>query len=293
MRTSEFTTPLQGRPYYQNTGIIRVYDRMNRLFNIGEVLLERYDDQNFQYIFKPYWASVDSLPEGLFQGIPGINMDVRKEAYYRVNMTPSFISMRTPGESRADVKELMASVGLDYYDRFEWLLRTESRCGDDNLVVTRKACVTEQRVKFGETDRHYFIPEDDVEIQSMNAFHSSNAKLIEDLYGLLQSGCKIFILDEKRYIEDDERKTMLYLLKNMLICSDRYNRTRKAEGIQQAKEKGKYKGRKPISIDSQLLQKVRYEFSNHNITEKEAMELLGIASRATFYRKLKESQQMI
>lgn len=65
------------------------------------------------------------------------------------------------------------------------------------------------------------------------------------------------------------------------------------KGVHQAKKKGKYKGRKPISIDSQLLQKVRYEFSNHNITEKEAMELLGIASRATFYRKLKATQQMI
>ena len=65
-------------------------------------------------------------------------MDRRNQEYYRVNMTPEFISMRTPCENREDVRELMETAGLDYYDRFEWLLRTEMRCGDDNLIVVRK-----------------------------------------------------------------------------------------------------------------------------------------------------------
>ena len=61
--------------------------------------------------------------------------------------------------------------------------------------------------------------------------------------------------------------------KNEGIISDFAQKMRESnlagfKGVHQAKEKGKYKGRKPISIDSQLLQKVRYEFSNHNITEK-------------------------
>ena len=132
MLTSEYTTPLVGRPYYSSAGIIKVYDRNNRDYNVGEVVLERFDEQNFQYIIKPYWELIEDIPHGLFQGIPGINMDIRKESYYRVNMTPAFISMRTPSESRENVRELMESVGLDYYDRFEWLLRSEMRCGDDN-----------------------------------------------------------------------------------------------------------------------------------------------------------------
>ena len=71
---------------------------------------ERFDDQNYQYIIKPYWECIDSLPKGLFQGIPGINMDLRRQVYFRVNMTPSFISMRTPSEAREDVRHLMESV---------------------------------------------------------------------------------------------------------------------------------------------------------------------------------------
>ncbi len=65
-------------------------------------------------------------------------MSMRLERYYRVNMTPYFISERTPSESREDLWELLDAVGLDYYDRFEWLLRTDMRCGTDNLIVERQ-----------------------------------------------------------------------------------------------------------------------------------------------------------
>ena len=78
MLTSEYTRPLVGRPYYRNVGIIKVYDRYNRNYSVGEVIFERFDDQNFQYIIKPYWQFIDQIPYGLFQGIPGIDMDLRR-----------------------------------------------------------------------------------------------------------------------------------------------------------------------------------------------------------------------
>ena len=70
------------------------------------------------------YTHLDGLPASVFQGIPGIDMDLRLERYYRVNYIPTFIAERTPSESREDLWELLTSVGLDYYDRFEWLLRT-------------------------------------------------------------------------------------------------------------------------------------------------------------------------
>ena len=33
--------------------------------------------------------------------------------------------------------ELLESVGLDYYDRLEWLIRTDLRAAIDNLIVER------------------------------------------------------------------------------------------------------------------------------------------------------------
>ena len=62
-------------------------------------------------------------------------------------MTPVFISQRSPSKNRENLKELLDSVGLDYYDRFEWMLRTETRCGDDNFFVVRKPNVDNKHKK--------------------------------------------------------------------------------------------------------------------------------------------------
>lgn len=287
MLTSEYTTPLVGRPYYRNVGIIKVYDRNNRNYSVGEVIFERFDEQNFQYIIKPYWKLIDSIPEGLFQGIPGINMDLRRDAYYRVNMTPILISMRTPSESRENVRELMKMVGLDYYDRFEWLLRSEARCGDDNLFIVRKPLDNQRITDINQIKNRYLHPEDVIEIENLSSIGSNNSKLVEDIYRLLQCGVQIYIKSEERYIEDNERKIMLYLLRNMLGCIDKYNRERRKEGIDLAKENGRYLGRKPIKLDEQLLKQVAIEFINNRLSEQEAMTKLNINSRATFYRKMK------
>ena len=287
MFLSEYITPLTGKPYYRSVGIIKAYDKYNRNYSVGEIILERFDEQNYQYIIKPYWELIEYIPHNAFQGIPGINMELRKTCYYRVNTIPTFITMRTPSESRENVKELMRSVGLDYYDRFEWLLRSESRCGDDNLYVIRKPFenkIISDLSKINIKNLHFG---DIIEIESLCAFQSSNAKLIEDMFMLLQSGARIHLLDENRYIDNSERKIMLYLLKNMIEVLDQNNRVHREEGIKQAREKGKYKGRKPIEIDEQLLKLVALDFLSNRISEYEAMEKLGIKSRATFYRKIK------
>jgi DNA invertase Pin-like site-specific DNA recombinase len=107
------------------------------------------------------------------------------------------------------------------------------------------------------------------------------------MFRLLQSGVQIYIISEDRYLGYDERRTMLYLLRNMLECIDRNNRLRREEGIEEAKRNGRYAGRKPIELDDQLLKQVAIAFLNNRISEQEAMSRLGINSRSTFYRKIK------
>ena len=81
---NEYTLPLQGKPYYRNSGIIYALDRIGSKYAVSRVDFERYDDQNFQYIFSPEWSVIDTLPPSIFQGIPGL--DLRLERYYRVNV---------------------------------------------------------------------------------------------------------------------------------------------------------------------------------------------------------------
>lgn len=288
MLTSEYTTPLDGKPYYRSVGIIQVYDKIDYKYNIGEIIFERFDDQNFQYIFKPYWDLIECLPINLFSGIPGINMEIKKEAYYRVNMTPVFISMRSPSENREDVKELMAEVGLDYYDRFEWLLRTSKRCGDDNFVVIRKKSNPIKIERVEDVNQTNLSVEDTIQLDNLSDIKCENSMIIADMFRLLQSGAKIFIKSENRFLEMTERKIMLYLLENMRKRYEENNKNKRLVGIENAKLEGKYKGRKPIEIEEEYLKDIALDFINNRLTEKEAMKRLDLTSRATFYRKIKK-----
>ena len=286
MLTSEYTRPLTGRPYYRNAGIIKVYDRNNNRYSVGEIVFERYDDQNYQYIIKPYWNLIKSIPNGIFQGIPGINMDLRHDTYYRVNMTPAIISMRTPSESRENVRQLMASVGLDYYDRFEWLLRSESRCGDDNLMIVRKSERTDRTISISEINNINLSPEDTLNIHSLNELSANSSSIVQHVYQILQSGVQVYIAREDRYLEENERTIMLYLLRNMLEGINNTTMNNRKNGRELAKKLGKYTGRKPIEVDENLLRSVSKAFRLHEISEQDALQKLSM-SRSTFYRKLK------
>ncbi|MBQ7915981.1 MAG: hypothetical protein IJ315_04250 [Firmicutes bacterium] len=135
---NKITTPLVGEPSYINSGIIKAVMKNGDKISVAQIDYQEFDEENFQYVISPYWDIVDGLPASVFQGIPGINMDLRLKDYYRVNYIPTFISERTPSENREDLWELLRSVGLDYYDRFEWLLRTNMRSANDNLIVERR-----------------------------------------------------------------------------------------------------------------------------------------------------------
>lgn len=69
------------------------------------------------------------------------------------------------------------------------------------------------------------------------------------------------------------------------------NKLRREAGIEQAKKDGKYTGRKRIAVDSKLLQQIASDFDARKISDAEAMKRLGISSRSTFYRRLRELRQ--
>lgn len=282
---NELTTPLSGTPYYVNTGIIKAIDLNGYRFSVGEISYERFDDQNFQYIISPFWDLITYLPVEIFQGIPGINLTLKKEHYYRVNMTPAFIRIRTPSPSREDLWDLLEEVHLDYYDRFEWLLRSEKRCGDDNLIVVRKR---PPRSFDNTSDLNDIQPGDQLNLNKMYDVSSKNSELTYSIYRALMSGAKIYIRSELRFLTQTERESMLYLLREMLEYNDHYSVIRQKEGIRLAKAKGKYHGRKRIPVDPLLLKRTEYEFRQGQLSEKDAMNVLNIHSRSTFYRRLKE-----
>lgn len=135
---NKITTPLTGKIQYINSGIIKAVKSDGEKISVGKIEYQKFEDNSYQYIITPFWNVINLLPTNVFAGIPGIKMEKRLDQYYRVNYEPVFIKERTPPPNREDLWELMESVGLDYYDRLEWLIRTPMRAANDNLIVERE-----------------------------------------------------------------------------------------------------------------------------------------------------------
>lgn len=66
-----------------------------------------------------------------------MDLDLRKKEYIRRNRVPVFISERTPSKNRENLIELLDACGMDYLNRLEWLIRTDTRYAGDSLYVCR------------------------------------------------------------------------------------------------------------------------------------------------------------
>ena len=65
---------------------------------------------------------------------------------------------------------------------------------------------------------------------------------------------------------------------------------RQAEGIKEAKKAGKYKGRKPIKVNSETFKKLYIKWQNGEITAVQMQKELKLKP-ATFYRRVKEYEE--
>jgi len=283
---NRITTPLEGTPSYINSGIIKAVMKNGDKVSVAQIDYQEFDEENFQYVISPYWDIVDGLPASVFQGIPGIDMDLRLKDYYRVNYIPTFISERTPSESREDLWELLESVGLDYYDRFEWLLRTNMRAANDNLIVERRRM--EETVKqFASGVISGLQYGDKVIVESLETIADTTAGLADGMFSIVAGGVDVITQSGQVLVDAMTRAAMVPYMITQRIISRRERATNRQEGIEQAKKKGKYTGRKPIEVDENALRQVARELDEGLITVEEAMKRVKINSRSTFYRKMR------
>lgn len=283
---NRITTPLAGTPSYTNSGIIKAVMKSSEKISIAQIDYQEFDEENFQYVISPYWDIIDGLPASVFQGIPGIDMDLRLERYYRVNYIPTFITERTPSENREDLWDLLESVGLDYYDRFEWLIRTTMRAANDNLIVERKRSpqVIEEFTSEMLSGLQYG---DKIVVDSMEAIADTAAGFADGIFMIVTNGADVIDQSGQVLIDKMTRAAMVPVVVTQRIISKREHAANRRHGIDQAKKDGKYTGRKPIEVDENVLRQVNQELKNGLITVAEAMQRTKISSKSTFYRKLR------
>ena len=283
---NRITTPLAGVPTYVNSGIIKAVMKSGEKISVAQIDYQEFDEENFQYVISPYWEIVDGLPASVFQGIPGIDMDLRLKDYYRVNYIPTFIAERTPSESREDLWELLESVNLDYYDRFEWLLRTKMRAANDNLIVERRR-IEETVGQFTSGIISGLQYGDKVIVESMESIADTTAGLTDGMFNIVTSGIDVVTESGQVLVDAMTRAAMIPYMVAQRIMSRRERISHQQAGIEQAKKDGKYAGRKPTPVDENVLRQVAKELDEGIITIEEAMKRTKINSRSTFYRKLR------
>ena len=107
------------------------------------------------------------------------------------------------------------------------------------------------------------------------------------MYEIWQSGAKL-VGEDGKVLSQEYINAQLALLKEQQLMQDKQMLNNRQIGINQAKQKGVYKGRAPIAVDVELLKEIREQFKKGHLSEQEAMNALGVNSRSTFYRKLKQ-----
>lgn len=132
-------------------------------------------------------------------------------------------------------------------------------------------------------------------ILSIDRLGRNYDQIIAEWRDIISLGCDIVVLDmpildtrntdgglTKRFISDLFLQILSYVSEQ-----ERENiRSRQRQGIEIARSRGKYKGRKPIDV--QNFQEVYTEWRRSSITARKAMELLGGIKPNTFYRRVKE-----
>ena len=119
----------------ETKGLICIKDEYGLTYNVCTLTYVINEDDTFKYIFNPNYNVIHLLNPSVFQGIPGINLDLELKEYVRENKTPIFISERVPSIQREDYYDLLKENQMEYMDPIVYLQRTKKQYSGDKFFV--------------------------------------------------------------------------------------------------------------------------------------------------------------
>lgn len=246
-------------------GIICMDGRFGAVYRICPITYTVWEDDSFEYVFEPNYLVIDLLTTPDFQGIPGLDLSLRKQRYVRRNRVPTFIEERSPAPNREDLWDLLDEHGMDHLNRLEWLIRTRMRYGGDNLYVQR----------FEEQDELETISETELVENAQNTDQAMRA-----LLNSLARGDGLKLADGAK-ATPDARKALHSTLIALLEKGEAY---RKMKSGERETEK---RGRRRIAVEDTRFEEALRDIADGRLTVDEAANRLGI-SRSTFFRRKRE-----
>lgn len=251
------------------TGVICLKDDLGFICRIAKITYTQWEDRTFEYRFWPNYSVIDMLPAELFQGIPGLDLTVRKKCYARKNLEPVFISERSPGENRQDLWQLLEPYQMEYLNRLEWLIRTDMNYSGDRLYVKAYEASDEKQT---------------FAIEDIKKLGVRSAVVMKRLLEIICYGNDLIF---GTFTINDATRGLYYPLLMALYSEEKsFILKRQDTGIKKAVDQGQYKGRKLIPIDDTKLHEVFSLYQAGRLPAEEAMKRLGV-SRSTFFRRLK------
>ena len=131
---------------------------------------------------------------------------------------------------------------------------------------------------------------DTVMVEAISRFARNTKDLLELIDVLQKKGVEFVSQKEKIDTSTPTGRFMLTVFAAVAELERAYLLDRQKEGIAVAKSQGKYKGRKPITVDEQLWAELFPLWKKGEISATEFMRRIGI-SKSTFYRKIHTDKQ--
>ena len=134
----------------------------------------------------------------------------------------------------------------------------------------------------------YIRKGDTVIVESISRFARNTRDLLELMDRLSEK--EVGFVSRKECIDTSTPtgKFMLTVFGAVAELEREYILQRQREGIEIAKQQGKYKGRKPIPINKSDFEEIITKWHKGQMTSAAAMKLLGLKPN-TFYRRVKNS----
>ena len=186
-------------------------------------------------------------------------------------MRIGYVRVSTDGQNTARQDELMQELNVEK-------VYTDKQSGKN-------------KERPGLKDMMNFVREGDtVVVESISRFARSTKDLLGLLEDLKAKGVEFYSKKEAFDTTNPQGKFVLTMFGALAELEREQILQRQAEGIAEAKKKGKYTGRKPIAVDEDAFTEQYRAWKNGETSPKFICKKLGL-SHATFYRRVKAYEE--
>lgn len=181
-----------------------------------------------------------------------------------------YIRVSTEEQETARQQKIMEDYGVDA----------------ENIFIEKLSGKNLDRPQFNKM-MEYIRKGDTLIVESISRLSRSIRDLLKTVDILTEKGVTLISSKEKIDTKTPQGRFMLSVFAALSELEREQTLQRQKEGIEQAKKRGVYKGRKPIQIDESRFKAVCKRWTDGEITAVEAMRRLNLTS-STFYRRARQ-----